>query len=183
MWKTHDPQEVIGEIGQRGLRRTRQREAVIRAVFDPTRSHATAEEIHREATRHLKGIGIATVYRTLRLMVRMGIVSYLNTGDGKARYEPNHGLYHHHVVCIRCGLLVEIPNQPDSFLESNETGFAITGSSVCYFGYCPQCVKGYVRGLGAQGRVERGGGAGEHRSIAARVETGQSGDQADETGS
>ncbi len=142
--RAQDPREVIQEIGRRGLRRTRQREAVIQAVYDLEAEHPTAEDVHRESGRHVEGIGIATVYRTLTLMVRLGIISCLNTGDGKARYEPSHGCFHHHVVCVRCGLLTEIPGEPNAFRDSNETGFAIIGSSVCYFGYCPQCVQGHV---------------------------------------
>lgn len=134
-----NPQAALEELCRRGFRRTRQRKAVIQAVFDLADRHPTVEEVHRQAARHVGGIGMATVYRTLTLLVRMGMISSLDTGDGRTRYEPHQEGSHHHVICIGCGLVVEIPGQPGSLDQAAETGFAIIGASVSCFGYCPEC--------------------------------------------
>ena len=62
-----------------------------------------AEEISRE----LPGVGRATVYRTIRLLLEAGVVCKLALRDGTTKYSLARVEHHHHVVCVRCGTVRE----------------------------------------------------------------------------
>jgi len=91
-----------------------------------------------------RGVGRASVYRALELLVELDLVSKLELGDGSARYErvDPAGAHHHHLVCERCGALVPFH---DPALErsidrlSVRLNFATTDHEVILRGDCPDC--------------------------------------------
>ncbi|MFL6238010.1 MAG: Fur family transcriptional regulator [Actinomycetes bacterium] len=126
------------------LRLTPQR----RAVLDVLRScsdHPTAADVlDRVRARH-PGVGAATVYRSLALLVETGEALELNLGDGaSARYDGNTS-HHDHVVCVECGRAIDVPRgktpQPDVSGLARRTGFAISGYDLQFRGNCPDCRK------------------------------------------
>ena len=90
---------------QQGLRFTLPRRLIINLLADVD-EYLSAEEVFMRIHREFPGIGLATVYRTLDLLNRMGIVSKFEFGEGRARYELSETasyVEHHHVlVCKRC---------------------------------------------------------------------------------
>ncbi|HET6815633.1 MAG TPA: transcriptional repressor [Mycobacteriales bacterium] len=120
---------------------TPQRRAVLDALAAST-DHPTAAEV-LERVRHLQpGIGAATVYRTLALLVESGQALELNLGDSdSARYDAN-VTRHDHVVCLDCGRAVDVqapmPTRAVRAL-SEDTGYSITGYDVQFHGRCPSC--------------------------------------------
>ncbi len=89
------------------FRMTPQREAVLTAVRS-SRVHPTAEEIIRQVRETSPGIGVATVYRTLDLLVRHDRVQELRVGDESVtRYDGN-TRRHDHVICRECGRVFDI---------------------------------------------------------------------------
>ena len=85
-----------------GYRLTAPRQEII-GVLEAKQEGFTAEEIVAE----LPGLGRATVYRTLRLLLEIGAICRLNMLDGAPRYSPSRVEHHHHTVCIRCGAVSE----------------------------------------------------------------------------
>ena len=124
-----------------GGRMTPQRQAVL-DVLGSSHDHPTAAEVYDRVRRVHPGIGAATVYRTLALLVDSGQALELSLGDGlSARYDANISR-HDHVVCRDCGRAVDVQTTlPSRAVRSlsEHTGFAITGYDLQFHGRCPDC--------------------------------------------
>lgn len=125
----------------RTFRLTPQRAAVL-DVVQAAHDHPTARDIYRRVKAHVPGIGFATVYRTLNLLVEHGEVLELQLGDDPvARYDGNNG-HHDHVVCTGCGRIgdLAVPLPSDLVAEAEaRTGFAVTGYELQFLGRCADC--------------------------------------------
>lgn len=123
------------------VRLTPQRRAVLE-VLRAARDHPTAAEVYDRVRKSSPGIGSATVYRTLALLVSTGQALELNLGDGAAaRYDANTSR-HDHVVCDQCGRAVDVDHPIPAALVnavSLTSGFAITGYDLQLRGVCPSC--------------------------------------------
>jgi Fur family ferric uptake transcriptional regulator/Fur family peroxide stress response transcriptional regulator len=120
---------------------TPQRQAVLDVLLG-SHDHPTATEVYDRVRRTQPGIGAATVYRSLALLVESGQAVELSLGDGSsARYDGNTAR-HDHVVCDGCGRAVDVetPLPPRTVPTlSRDTGFAITGYDLQFRGRCPDC--------------------------------------------
>ena len=82
-------------------------------ILSKTTTHPSAEDIYLTLRQKYNNdnIGLTTVYRTLEILVNMGIVYKFDFGDGRTRYELSEGPdgfhHHHHLVCISCGRIVD----------------------------------------------------------------------------
>jgi Fur family ferric uptake transcriptional regulator/Fur family peroxide stress response transcriptional regulator len=123
------------------VRLTPQRRAVL-GVLRAARDHPTAAEVYERVKATSPGIGWATVYRALALLVSTGQALELNIGTGAAaRYDANTSR-HDHVVCDQCGLAVDVDHPiPTELVDeiSFASGFAITGYDLQLRGVCPSC--------------------------------------------
>ena len=97
-------------------------------------------------TKKLHGeIGLATVYRNLELLEKLGIIHRFDYGDGQNRYEINMGEeehYHHHLICRKCGAIGEFHSDLLESIErriADETGFEVTDHCLRFFGLCAKC--------------------------------------------
>ncbi|MQA88142.1 MAG: transcriptional repressor [Streptosporangiales bacterium] len=120
------------------LRLTPQRRAVLEALR-ASHDHPTAAELLSRVQQRSPGVGPATVYRTLGLLVRSGLAIEVNIGDGGgARYDGNTGP-HDHLVCTRCRRVVDIVQPRPDLSGVAGTGFAVTGYDLLVYGICPDC--------------------------------------------
>lgn len=116
-----------------------------RAVLDVLRAsedHPSAADVYERVRRTTAGIGAATVYRTLALLVATGQARELSLGDGNtSRYDGNTNR-HDHLVCYRCHRAVDIDVPvPDGLVPhlADRTGFAIISYDLQFHGLCPTC--------------------------------------------
>lgn len=95
-------------IRRKGLRRTTQRDVIVRAVFSKD-EHFTAEELFDRVRKTDADTSRATVYRTLGLLVEANLLQEIDLGDNQTTYDPNFldKPSHNHLVCIDCGRVVE----------------------------------------------------------------------------
>ncbi len=95
-------------IRRKGLRRTNQRDVIVRAVFSKD-EHFTAEELFDRVRKTDSDTSRATVYRTLGLLVEANLLQEIDLGDNQTTYDPNFldKPSHNHLVCIDCGRVVE----------------------------------------------------------------------------
>lgn len=94
-------------LAARGLRRTPQRDAVLKE-FLRQRRHCSAEELYDSLRRKRQRVGYSTVYRTLQLLADCGLAREVQFEDGITRFERLYGQDHHdHLVCLKCGRLIE----------------------------------------------------------------------------
>lgn len=134
-----------------GYRLTVPREVIL-GVLSKTSGHLSAEDIYLAVHKVYPAIGLTTIYRTLELLVQMGLVFKFNFGDKRARYELAEGSkgirHHHHLVCTHCGKVmdytdfideeVELLNQIEKGL-SKKFNFKITNHLIQFYGLCEKC--------------------------------------------
>ena len=106
-------------------------------------SHLSAEQVAAELGARRLRVGTATVYRTLELLVRSGLVVERDFGEGFRRYEPARDTPHHeHLICTRCGAVREFR---DELLERMTTllaeahGYVRQRHRLVIHGICDDC--------------------------------------------
>ncbi len=120
---------------------TRQRQAVLSAIAS-SESHLDAAEVYEKASAECPGIGLTTVYRTLDILVQLGLARRVHLEEGCHRYAPASEGHRHHLVCTGCGRAVEFVGcDLSSFLDAvaSETGFEIEEHWLQLLGKCPSC--------------------------------------------
>ena len=108
-------------------------------------NHLSAEEVHVELIACNSRVSLATVYRTLRLLVQMGFLHELELSEGGHRYElfSNDFPNHHHLICIRCGRTEEFENEKvleAGKIAAEKIGFKLIESSLNVRAICPDCL-------------------------------------------
>jgi Fur family ferric uptake transcriptional regulator len=131
-----------GYIARNNMKLTRQREIILRAFLE-SESHMSAEELYRRVSHEDSSIGLATVYRTLNLLVECGLAQRQQFGEGERRYESVLEHEHHdHLVCTRCGAIAEFYS-PDVERLLDELGrerrFRIFNHRLELYGLCSAC--------------------------------------------
>ncbi len=137
-------------------RRTRQR-AAIRDAIEQAGVPVSPREILELAARRAEGLGLATVYRTLKLLVEGGEVAPVDVPGESPRYEIPKG-HHHHFHCKGCGRVFELEGCCGHFSELTPRGFRLDGHELMLFGLCGGCAKTTPRGprTAAPRRASRG---------------------------
>ena len=130
-------------LRQQGLPVTLQREVVADVVFN-SREHLSVEEIEARLKERGERIGKATIYRTMEILVRSGLVEDHDFGDGFKRYEHlfGHQPVHEHLVCTHCRGVVEF-ERPEIRRIQDEVaaahGFQATRHRLEIYGLCADC--------------------------------------------
>ena len=121
---------------------TKQRDLVAQIVF-LAEDHLSVEGIRRELKQRSERVGMATVYRTLDLLVESGLVRTHEFGEGFRRYEAIAGQAdHEHLICEQCGRVVEFANERlERMLPvlADEHGFQHRRHKVEIYGVCRTC--------------------------------------------
>ena len=128
------------------LKVTNQRLSILKALNKGPKSHVTAKDVFEEVCAEHPNIGFATVYRFLKETSRFGITSELRIGYAPTRYELKVREHHHHIVCTKCGKIIEFQNE---IIEKQITkigkdhNFSIEHHIFELYGYCnhPNCTK------------------------------------------
>ena len=98
---------LIAELRKQGYRLTPQREMIVEAVAHAGR-HVTVEDVYEQVQTRTNAVNVATVYRTLDLLVELGLVSKADLGEGRVTYASLHHGPHCHLVCRHCGHVIEV---------------------------------------------------------------------------
>ena len=102
-------QELQQHLRQNGFKVTPQRLAVYQALQGRT-DHPTAEEIYKKVRENNPSISLATVYQTLHLLSRIGLVQQLGFGDKKSRFDPSIEP-HINIICPDCGQVTDLHSE------------------------------------------------------------------------
>ncbi len=125
------------------LKHTKQRDLILRVFLD-ARRHLTSEDLYLTVREQHPNIGYTTVYRTMKLLVEAGLATERHFDDGITRYEIEHE-HHDHLVCIRCGKIVEFECEMIEDAQNDiakRYGFQILRHRHELYGHCPDCVEG-----------------------------------------
>lgn len=134
-------QELTRKLRDRGHRLTPQRMAVLK-ILAASEGHPTAQQIYDQVEADFPMTSLATIYKTLTVLKDMGEVLELSFSDDGNHYDGNKPFPHPHLICTQCHSIVdpEIPGLgrlPQSV--ERETGYAITGHRLDFYGVCPRC--------------------------------------------
>lgn len=135
------PEELVKNLRSTGSRLTRQREVIL-SVLAQSESHLRADEILRRVRRVYPQLNKSVVYRNLDLMIRLGLVSQIDTGQGRVEYELHHHPHHHHLVCRNCNATREVKAPLFAELERDlltRHSFAAELDHFAIFGLCRRC--------------------------------------------
>ncbi len=142
-------------FGGWGCRFTQPRHFIINMLLKSNK-HLAAEDIYIEVHKVYHNIGLTTVYRTLELLEKMGVIHRFDFGEGKSRYELSDAagienktvLHHHHLICTKCGKIInytDFSEQEITLMKqieqelSKKHDFRINTHQICFYGLCARC--------------------------------------------
>jgi Fur family ferric uptake transcriptional regulator len=120
------------------LRNTRQRSA-IRHAFERAGRPLGPQECLDLARRSVPDLGIATVYRNIKLLVDDGWLRAVELPGRPDRFETAGGHHHHHFHCQRCDGVFEVEACPGGFATLAPAGFLVEGHDLILYGICRDC--------------------------------------------
>jgi len=130
------------DLRNAGLKVTLPRLKILEMLeHSPTR-HMSAEDIYRQFLDGQDDIGLATVYRVLTQFESAGLVRRHHFEGGHAVFELERGNHHDHMVCIKCGLVVEFQDdviEKRQHEKAKELGFSLREHSLIMYGECKAC--------------------------------------------
>jgi Fur family transcriptional regulator, ferric uptake regulator len=134
----------IEQIKQAGLKVTAPRVAILAVLEGSGKRHLSAEDVYKELLSNGEEIGLATVYRVLTQFEGAGLVCRRHFETGQSVFELNSGDHHDHLVCIKCGKVVEFCDPMIEERQSRiaeEHSFRIEDHSLVLYGICAECDK------------------------------------------
>ncbi len=135
--------DMVSGLNRQGYRLTPQRLMILSAI-ENSDSHISAEEIYAQVIAKYPNINISTVYRTLELLKRLGLVTETDLGEGRVRYHPAEKGHHHHLVCQECGTIIDLDESLLAPLKSallREYRFRADLRHLAILGRCVNCSK------------------------------------------
>jgi Fur family peroxide stress response transcriptional regulator len=132
---------IIRKLRDHGHKITPQRLAIARIVA-ASKGHPSVEAIYEQVQKDFPTMSLATVYRNIVMLKSLGEILELGFPDGSNRYDGNRPFPHPHVICIKCGKIVDpVLDSLDEMKKevSQETEFSILTHRLDFFGICRQC--------------------------------------------
>ena len=130
------------ELKKAGLKVTQPRRIILQLLENNPQRHLSAEEVYKALLETEEDVGLATVYRVLTQFEAAGLVIRHHFESGLSVFELNEGCHHDHIVCVKCGKIVEFV---DDIIEERQRaiaeqhGFDITDHCLYLYGVCPTC--------------------------------------------
>ncbi len=119
-----------------GLRLTGQRKAVV-SVLEKARDHPNIQDLHERASQIDPNLSIATVYRTVKLLEELDILTKLEFGDGVVRYEITDKNHHDHLIDLKTGKVIEFYDEEIERLQKKQAqklGYHLIGHRLELYG-------------------------------------------------
>ncbi len=134
--------KIAGILRQHGYRLTPQRHAVLKAIAS-SQDCVNPAEICTRVRQEYPTIGMATIYRSIKMLADLSLVCRVNPDSRSRNYLMRRSMsHHHHLVCSQCGRTIDFTHCDLSQLEkrlTRETGFIIEGHILEIYGRCPEC--------------------------------------------
>ncbi len=131
-----------GYLRDHGLPVTAQRLAIAEVLLQSER-HLSADDVATELSTRQSGIGLATIYRTIELLLKSGLLVERDFGEGFRRFEPARDIPHHeHLLCTVCGTVHEFRDERlerMTTLVAEANGFARQRHRLVIYGVCDAC--------------------------------------------
>ena len=141
--KAEQSRDIADALKNQGYRLTPQRLMVVSAI-ENSEDHISADEVYSKVVTRYPNVNISTIYRTLELLKRLGLVTETDLGGGRVRYHPADKGHHHHLICQECGAMIDLdesllePLKEALLLEHN---FIADLRHLAIHGRCVRCRK------------------------------------------
>ena len=139
---TRTKPQFVNYLKERGLKWTPERERVFQEIFT-TEGHFEAEDLTYRLRKKGTRVSKATVYRTLPLLVRAGLIKEVIHGEKHHHYEHiQEEKQHDHLICLKCGKILEFKDESLRTIEQkicDKNRFKPEKILVEIFGYCNDC--------------------------------------------
>jgi len=115
---------------------------MVLSAIENSDNHISAEEIYAQIVAQYPNVNISTVYRTLELLKRLGLVTETDLGEGRVRYHSAEKGHHHHLVCRECGAIIDLDESVLSPVKGallREYGFIADLRHLAIMGRCVNC--------------------------------------------
>jgi Fur family transcriptional regulator, ferric uptake regulator len=135
------------ELNAKGWRLTPQREIILQVFQNLSRGkHLSAEDVYELLTKRGENISLSTIYRTLKLMSRMGILRELELAEVHKHYELNTTSlhHHHHMVCAQCNMTVEFENNSilkQALKQVEKSGLELIDCQLTIYTICQEAIR------------------------------------------
>lgn len=124
---------------EKQLKNSEKRNAILAALKNTT-THPSADWIFEKVKTEFPGIGIATVYRNLKILLEQNKIFKVDVGDGLDHYDAQTKIRHDHTYCTVCGSIGDIDVVPSNKLNSFVgNDFSVESYSMILFGKCNKC--------------------------------------------
>lgn len=141
-WLAAIPQTFQERLGRKGLKLTRQREEILRALMAAER-HLGVDEMYVALKKRDPAIGRATIFRTMKLLQECGLVAEVGAVNGSAKFELKADRPHHdHMICIECSRIIEFQSPAMERFQDGAIrrhGFVALWHQHEIFGRCAAC--------------------------------------------
>jgi len=132
------------ELNSKGWRMTPQREKILNTFHNlPEGEHLSAEDLYHKLQAQEENISLSTIYRTVKMMARMGILRELELAEDHKHYELNQPRphHHHHLICVKTNKVIEFKN--DQILSISQKvaekyGFQVLDCELRIVGVSPE---------------------------------------------
>lgn len=132
--------ELAALLRDKGYKITPQRLAVYETLAREN-VHPTAEVLFAKVAVKYPAMSLATVYKTLEILEKLGVINAINVGEDSFRFDAEMK-DHHHVRCIKCGAVADAPAPDSSRLTravEAASGYKIKSHQFYFYGLCPKC--------------------------------------------
>lgn len=127
------------------MRMTKQRKLILEELRK-VKNHPTAYEVYERVKNFMPQISLGTVYRNLEILSSSGIINRLDMAQGQRRFDATIQ-DHHHIRCVSCGRVDDIPLNTVRDLTNiidivgETSGYEVLGCGIDLRGMCPVCKK------------------------------------------
>ncbi len=122
-----------------GLKLTPQRLAILE-YLENNRTHPSAEDIYNALKPNFPSMSFATVYNTLEVLVKKGLIKEINVESIRKRFDAFTHL-HHHFFCKKCKRVIDIESKQDITIPEELKDCKVTEYQIIYLGFCSECKK------------------------------------------
>lgn len=136
-------ERAFGALQDEGLKVTPQRRAIV-DLFDEGHHHWTPQSVFSKLDSNVPSLSLATVYNTMELFERLGLVRRVTTRDGSTYFDTHLG-HHHHAICEECGAVMDVvlaPGQVEALISGVDLPVKMECASIWFEGVCEQCASG-----------------------------------------
>jgi Fur family transcriptional regulator, ferric uptake regulator len=140
----YSPEALKAELNAKGWRMTPQREVILNTFKTlPEGQHLSAEDLFNRLQEQGENISLSTIYRTVKLMARMGILRELELTEDHKHYEINQPRphHHHHLVCVKTNAVIEFKDDKILTISqkvADKYGFKVLDCQLTIIGVSPE---------------------------------------------